>query len=128
MKSSASDDLEEYRVTLNLDNRLDQRRYNVPVTSEVAAVWVEGNELRTHFERSVVLYGNNNTKYSIQSYYGCYDPLSYPLFFPKGELGWHPEIPKVGVSIEDVIASRGNNHADSGYHFHPCIASSSFFM
>jgi hypothetical protein len=30
--------LEDYRVTLNLDQRLDQRTYNVPSASEVAAV------------------------------------------------------------------------------------------
>ena len=25
----------------------------------------------------------------IRAYYGCYDPLSYPLFFPRGETGWN---------------------------------------
>ena len=25
----------------------------------------------------------------IRAYYGCYDPLSYPLFFPRGESGWN---------------------------------------
>ncbi|KAF0902079.1 hypothetical protein E2562_012859, partial [Oryza meyeriana var. granulata] len=29
-----ADDLANYHVTLNLDHRLDQRRYNVPVTTE----------------------------------------------------------------------------------------------
>ncbi|EEE56995.1 hypothetical protein OsJ_06738 [Oryza sativa Japonica Group] len=33
-----AEDLANYRVTLNLDHRLDQRRYNVPVAIEVAAV------------------------------------------------------------------------------------------
>jgi len=40
----AVDDLDDYRVELNLDQRLDQRTYNVPLTSEVAAVWIEGSE------------------------------------------------------------------------------------
>ena len=38
------ENLEDYRVELNLDQRLDQRTYNVPLTSEVAALWVEGTE------------------------------------------------------------------------------------
>ena len=38
------ENLEDYRVELNLDQRLDQRTYNVPLTSEVAVVWVEGSE------------------------------------------------------------------------------------
>jgi hypothetical protein len=43
------ENLEDYRVMLNLDQRLDQRTYNAPITSEVAAVWVEGNEQRKNF-------------------------------------------------------------------------------
>jgi len=40
------DDVDDYRITLNLDQRLDQRTYNAPSTSEVAVVWVEGSERR----------------------------------------------------------------------------------
>jgi hypothetical protein len=32
------ENLEDYRVELNLDQRLDQRTYNVTLTSEVAVV------------------------------------------------------------------------------------------
>ncbi|TVU13617.1 hypothetical protein EJB05_37037, partial [Eragrostis curvula] len=95
--------------------RLDQRRYNLPISSEVAAaVWVESNDLRKHFERSVILFGNNNLRYRIQPYYGCYDALSYPLFFPRGEISWHPEIPKVGVSLDEIIRSRSNRRQNQG--------------
>ena len=40
-----AEQLEDYRLTLNLDQRLDQRTYNMPVSSEVATVWIEGSEL-----------------------------------------------------------------------------------
>jgi hypothetical protein len=88
------DNLENYRIELNTDKKLDQRRYNLPVSSEVAAIWVEGSDLANRFKRSIILYGDNNERHSIQATQGCYDPLSYPLFFPKGELGWHPNLPK----------------------------------
>uniref|UniRef100_A0A453CJP8 Helitron helicase-like domain-containing protein n=1 Tax=Aegilops tauschii subsp. strangulata TaxID=200361 RepID=A0A453CJP8_AEGTS len=91
------DDLEEYRIELNTDMRLDQRRYNVPISSEVAAIWVEDSELCKYFERS-----------------GCYDPLSYPLFFPRGEIGWHPEIPKKGVSLNEMLQSRRSGRQSLG--------------
>jgi hypothetical protein len=93
---------------------MDQRTYNVPLSSEVAAVWVEGNDLIKKFDRSIVLYGNNNDKYGIKPYYGCYDPLSYPLFFPRGELGWHTQIPKNGVSLDEVLQSHDNENEDPG--------------
>ena len=96
------EDMDEYRIVLNTDYKLDQRTYNAPITSEVAALWVEGNELHRHFDHEITLFGNNNTYYSIKPHHGCYDPLSYPLFFPRGELGWHPEIPKQGVTISQI--------------------------
>jgi hypothetical protein len=76
-------DVDDYRITLNLDQRMDQRRYNAPTTSEVAAVWVEGSERRRQFEHSVILQGKNRDIHGIRSYHGCYDALSYPLFFPR---------------------------------------------
>jgi hypothetical protein len=99
-------DVDDYRITLNLDQRMDQRRYNAPTTSEVAAVWVEGSERRRQFEHSVILQGKNRDIHGIRSYHGCYDALSYPLFFPRGELGWHTDIPKEGVSYDRVMAAR----------------------
>ncbi|KAL6606919.1 hypothetical protein ACP70R_042572 [Stipagrostis hirtigluma subsp. patula] len=106
------DNLDNYRVELNLDHRLDQRTYNVPITSEVAAVWVEGSEFQSQFQNSVMLQGKNREIHGIRSYNGCYDPLSYPLFFPRGELGWHCDIPKVGVTMERVQREREKRKAN----------------
>jgi hypothetical protein len=98
--------LEDYRVILNLDQRLDQRVYNAPITSEVAAVWIEGNERRNTFDKNIILHGKNIEIHGIRSYQGCYDTLSYHILFPRVELGWHPDIPKVGIRIEDVVKAR----------------------
>jgi hypothetical protein len=56
------------------------------VSSEVAAIWVEGSNLANRFKRRITLYGNNNERHSIHTTQGCYDLLSYPLFFPRGSL------------------------------------------
>ena len=69
------DDLEDYHVELNLDQRLDQRTYNVPTTSEVAAVWIEGSEHHGQLEHSVILQGKDRSIHGIRSYHGCYDAL-----------------------------------------------------
>jgi hypothetical protein len=34
----------------------------------------------------------------IKAYHGCYDPLSYPLFNPRGETGWNKFMPYSGSS------------------------------
>jgi hypothetical protein len=98
----AIENMDDYRVELNLD----QRSYNVLTTSEVAVVWIEGSEQRGQFQHSVVLQGKDRSVHGIRSYHGCYDALSYPLFFPRGELGWHNCIPKVGVTMAEVDAAR----------------------
>lgn len=108
------DNLQDYRIELNTDQKLDQRRYNLPISSEVAAIWVEGSELANRFKRSITLYGNNNERHSIQATQGCYDPLSYPLFFPRGELGWHPNIPKCNESWHVAQLPRADHDDDSG--------------
>ena len=84
------------------------------MSSEVAAIWVEGSDLANRFKRSITLYGNNNERHSINATQGCYDPLSYPLFFPKGELGWHPNIPKYNKSWDIAQLPRAERDDDSG--------------
>jgi hypothetical protein len=119
-----AENLDDYRLILNLDQRLDQRRYNAPITSEVAAVWVEGNQGNNTFVKNVVLHGNNKEIQSIKAYYGCYDPLSYPLFFPRGELGWHRKIPKANTKEEDVrkadAAQDNDDDENPGKYFTYC--------
>jgi hypothetical protein len=111
------DNLEDYRTELNTDQKLDQRRYNLPISSEVAAIWVEGSDLANRFKRSITLYGNNNERYNIQPTQGCYDPLSYPLFFPKGELGWHLNLPKRDVPWHVAQLPRDGRNDDPGSSF-----------
>ncbi|ONM20919.1 hypothetical protein ZEAMMB73_Zm00001d005363 [Zea mays] len=107
------DNLDDYRIALNLDQTLNQKTYNAPLTSEVAAVWIEGSEGRGQFSKSVMLHGKDSSRHCIRSYHGCYDALSYPLFFPRGELGWHANIPKVGVSMDEVDAYRATHRASN---------------
>jgi hypothetical protein len=97
----------------------------MPITSEVAAIWIEGSEHQGQFQNSVVLQGKDRSTHGNRSYHGRYDPLSDPLFFPRGELGWHNMIPKVGVNMDEVNAARairkahaeGNNDDDLGNFF-----------
>jgi hypothetical protein len=36
--------LDEYRIELNTDIGVNQRRYKAPTVSQVAAIWVEGSD------------------------------------------------------------------------------------
>jgi hypothetical protein len=87
----------------------------------VAAIWIEGSELLGQFQNNVVLHEKDRSRHVIRSYHGCYDALSYPLFFPKGELRWHMDIPKKGVSMEEVIEYRSLQKACSGPEEEICL-------
>ncbi|KAI3709788.1 hypothetical protein L2E82_39554 [Cichorium intybus] len=86
-------------------NYLSSTVYNRPTTSEVAGIWVEGNDNISTYERSIVVYGRSDYPTQIQPYEACYDPLSYPLLFPNGEPGWHAKIERAGVSINEVVVA-----------------------
>jgi len=80
--------LDCYTIALNTSISVDQRRYNAPAREQVAAIWFVGNDPQQRFERSIVIYNKENQPYYIRPYYGCYDPLAYPMFNPNGETGW----------------------------------------
>jgi hypothetical protein len=97
------EDADDYRISLNLYPQKDQRTYNLLVASEAAAVWVEGQGLLRQFDREVCLHQNNQQITRIQSYNASYDPLSYPLFFPRGEPWWHTDILKTKFRYKDML-------------------------
>ncbi|XP_021764733.1 uncharacterized protein LOC110729312 [Chenopodium quinoa] len=79
---------ENTQIVLNQTTVLDQRVYNAPLTDEVAVVWPDGvssNEISTPH---ILVYWKSAQTHRIYHYYGCYNPLQYPLLFPHGECGW----------------------------------------
>ena len=55
---------------------------------QVAAIWQDGSDEKSKFDRSIMVYSNSGRPQFIQAYYGCYDPLAYPILYPSGETGW----------------------------------------
>ncbi|XP_020242960.1 uncharacterized protein LOC109821181 [Asparagus officinalis] len=102
-------DLESFkdiRVCIATNTNLDQRVYKTPTSNEVVAIWIEGNNSNVPFEREIVIHEHSGQRHYVKHYYGCYDPLQYPLLFPKGESGWHQNIIKIDCSI-----SKQNNNS-----------------
>ncbi|XP_015167740.1 uncharacterized protein [Solanum tuberosum] len=89
----------EIRIAANAS--LDQRVYNKPSVDQVAAIWVDGNNPNIPFERDIAVHEHSGYKHRVKHYYGCYDPLQYPLILPKGEGGWHQGIQKCRNPIKN---------------------------
>jgi len=92
--------MDDYRIELNTNITHDQRRYNARTASQVAAIWMEGNDSQRCFDRSVVVYRRTDRRPQyIRAYHGCYDPIAYPLYNPRGETGWNKFMPYSGDPV-----------------------------
>ncbi|XP_042980082.1 uncharacterized protein LOC122310265 [Carya illinoinensis] len=81
--------LEYQKIRIRFDPGLDQRVYNAPTSSEVAAIWVKDDTLEQVTPRDIFVYNHVGGSHIVQYYFGSYDPLQYPLLFPFGDIGWH---------------------------------------
>ncbi|KAH9622274.1 hypothetical protein KSS87_001374, partial [Heliosperma pusillum] len=85
---------EETQIVINKTANVDQRVYNAPTSDEVAVVWSESSSSSASSSPHIMVTGNNNASHRIMHYYGCYDPLQYPLLFPAGDSGWAQNLEK----------------------------------
>lgn len=69
--------------------------YNASSPSQVAAILVDDDTSSEAKAPHILVTAHNGDFHNIHHYYGCYDPLQYPLLFPFGETGWHQHIQKL---------------------------------
>ncbi|XP_003740984.1 uncharacterized protein LOC100902978 [Galendromus occidentalis] len=79
------------RMVFHQNEHDDQRRYNAATANEVAVVYV-GDEEDIPGERLLVVHESTGNLRIISYLDKLCDPLSYPLFFPSGGEGWHPQM------------------------------------
>ena len=69
----------------------DRRRYNHPTTSEVAIIMPGTGEGRVD-RRDIILETKSHRLKRISELHSAYCALRYPLLFPNGQQGWHPDL------------------------------------
>nr|XP_043631589.1 uncharacterized protein LOC122603041 [Erigeron canadensis] len=75
-----------------LGQRIDMRQYNKPTVSEVAVLIT--NDFGENTEpRDIIVSPKNGGLRRISELHQLYMALQYPLLFPYGETGYHPQIP-----------------------------------
>ena len=82
------------KIIINCDAGLDQRVYNAPSASQVAAIWVDDDSSSSEQVHDIVVSAHSGDFHAISYFLGCCDPLQYPLLFPYGDTGWHRGIRK----------------------------------
>nr|XP_027120740.1 uncharacterized protein LOC113737757 [Coffea arabica] len=95
--------LDNLQVCIKKDVSLDQRVYNSSTADQVAAIWIESNDPSENVQRDIIVHAHSGAPYRVKHYYGCYDPLQYPILFPGGEIGWHQNIKKTNDVVKGTI-------------------------
>ena len=78
-------------VKISLFEGQDRCRYNLPSHNEVAVVFV-GEDGAPPASREVVIYPRGHPLKTISNMSSNLDPMVYPLFFPRGDAGWHNQL------------------------------------
>ena len=79
------------RIKTLTDPNLDHRRYNQPTADEVAAI-IPDSSLEAARSRELILHSRGGPLTRVSELSSAYAPLRYPIIFPRGEQGWHPEL------------------------------------
>ncbi|KAL6547946.1 hypothetical protein OROHE_009651 [Orobanche hederae] len=98
--------LHEYNIVLRADPSLDMRVYNLPTVNQVAAIWNEMTGVPAAQPHDIRVYTSSGQTHCVHYYYGCYDPLQYPLLFPFGESGWHTGIRRISLASATAHSRR----------------------
>jgi hypothetical protein len=87
----------------------------VSTADEVATLMVgDGSEVVDR--RVVVVVQQAGLSQRISELHVGYMALHYPLLFPYGEDGWHPNIPLNGVVVQDLDADLDEDHVEEFEH------------
>nr|XP_047141320.1 uncharacterized protein LOC124816253 [Hydra vulgaris] len=100
-------------VKMSLLEGRDRRRYNLPSHDEVAIVFV-GDDGAPPPSREVVIHPRGQALKKISSMFANLDPMIYPIFFPRGDAGWHDQLehnPDRATRVRNhVTLSQYNNY------------------
>ena len=92
-------------MLIHTDRTQDPRRYNAPTASDVAAIMIgDGYDINPS-NRDILLRLHDGGLQRISELHPSYDPLHYVLLFPKGDDGWHIDIPLIGSVRRERITT-----------------------
>ena len=78
-------------VTMHFRRGRDQKRYNLPSHDEVAVIF-SGEDGAPPAAIDITIYPRDRPCCRISHMSANCDPMVYPLLFPRGDLGWHPDM------------------------------------
>ena len=66
----------------------DQHRYNQPYHGEIAVVFI-GDDGAPPLDQDIIVYLRDEPLHHTSFMSANCDPITYPILFPRGDMGWH---------------------------------------
>jgi PIF1-like helicase/Helitron helicase-like domain at N-terminus len=85
----------EISMIIYNDRIHDPHRYNAPTSSDIAAIMIGDGHNIDPTNRDIHLKLHDGSLQRISETHPSYDPLHYVLLFPRGDDGWHINIPLI---------------------------------
>jgi hypothetical protein len=116
----------DLKLVITNNRTKDTRRYNTPSASEVAVIMIGDGQETQHQNRDIVLQPHEGGLQRISEIHPSYTPLHYVLMFPRGEDGWHPNIPiRNDKSIHEEISDASGE--DEKNISNKCVTAMNYF-
>ncbi|KAH9916490.1 uncharacterized protein B0H18DRAFT_850728, partial [Fomitopsis serialis] len=102
-----------------LEASADKRRYNLPTIEEVAAVIPGSGDEDIDKHRDIVLRLQGGGLKRVSNLHPLYLPLHYVMLFPRGDQGWHMNIPSIPGPDNRVRSANVSQRCYFAYRIHP---------
>ncbi|CAG8752199.1 5172_t:CDS:2, partial [Cetraspora pellucida] len=106
------------KVYLHFNKQTDQHCYSLPTANEIAII-LPGNPSIPETMRDIILRLRGGPLQRIHEGHLAYLPIYYVLFFPYGELGWHPDLRHTPINMQGQSPKNQSNI--------PCLTQLEFY-
>jgi hypothetical protein len=90
-------------MVIHGDRTKNLHKYGAPTSSDVAVLMIgDGCDIEPS-NRDILLSKREGSLQKISELHPSYDPLHYVLLFPRGDDGWHTNIPLIGSKIRKRV-------------------------
>jgi Helitron helicase-like domain at N-terminus len=113
MRAKPPEQHQKVIVKLHMDKNADGRRYNLPTADEIAAI-IPGDGLEERSDhRDIVIRLMGGGLKRISHLHPGYSTLHYTMLFPRGEEGYHTEIP---LNLQEGTTARSKYVSQRCYY------------
>ena len=119
-------DGQDCKLSIHFDAESDRRCYNEPgPASTEISVMIPDEGYQTKESQDIIIHLRDGPIKRISDCHSFYPALRYVLLFPKGQLGWHPNIPY--EEIENVNQPNNDEERNEAESQQKCVSMAQYY-